>query len=239
MYREIKKKLLILENRKPWKPEIASYIEELHKVDWIYTDLKLDGSVMTRDLVERVVKGDFIAEASIQDHANIANHLNLFQRVRTMLEMGTELKEKYILRFYEDLVQPAAVQYRQNNPILFMLDNNPPHFHEMEDQMEVLVQWLHSPDPDLNPIQKAALLHNKIIEIYPFEQGSEMVARAAMYYQLLQSGYPVFSLDLSEQAYYDALRAYLKKEDLRPMYEAVLRGIYTKLEVMMQLTAWD
>ncbi len=238
MFREIKKKLLILENRKPWKPEVAAYIEEQGKVDWIYTSLRLDGSPMTRDQVERIVKGDFIAEASIQDHSRIANFLEFFRTVGDMLDMGVELKEKYILRFYKALMQPPVVQYRHSNPVLFMLDSNPPHFHEIEEQMEILAQWLAEPAPDNNKILRAAILHNKIIEIYPFEQGSEMIALAAMYYQLLLDGYPVFALNLSEPAYFDALRAWLKKEDVNPMYEALVKGIYTKLEVMMQLTDW-
>jgi hypothetical protein len=76
-----------------------------------------------------------------------------------------------------------------------------------------------------------------LVEIYPYETCSEAVARMAMYYELIRNGYPPVLLNLSEQEYYAAIRSYLKKEEIQPLYEPLERGVYNKLEIMMQLTA--
>ena len=103
--------------------------------------------------------------------------------------------------------------------------------------MDILLQWLSTADCDHNPILKAAYLHNKLIEIYPFETNSESIARMALYYELIRNGYPPVPLNISEQEYYMALEAYLKKENIQPIYEALERSVYNKLDVMLQLTA--
>ena len=118
-----------------------------------------------------------------------------------------------------------------------MLEYNPPHPSEIEEQMDILFQWLGEADFQSNPILRAAYLHNKLIEIYPFETHSEAVARMAMYYELIRNGYPPIMLNLSESEYYSAIKSYLKKEEIQPLYEPLERGIYNKLEIMMQLTA--
>ncbi len=237
MFREIKKKKLILENRKPYTREAAEYIEEINLNDWIYTSMRLDGSGISKTSVQRIVKGEFLINVSINDHSVIGNYHDAIRLSYDMADMEIELDERYLFRFYQILANPLKQEYRRTNPVLFMLDYNPPHPSEIEEQMEILFQWMRENDFQGNPILKAAHLHNKLIEIYPFETHSEAVARMAMYYELIRNGYPPVLLNLSEPEYYSTIRCYLKNEEIQPMYEPLERGVYNKLEIMMQLTA--
>ena len=237
MFREIKKKKLILENRKPYTRETAEYIEEINAVDWIFSSMRLDGSSIAKSGVQRIVKGDFLVDVSINDHAAVGDYQEAIKLAFDMADMGIELNEKYLYRIYEILANPEKLEYRRTNPILVMMDYIPPHPSEIEEQMEILFQWLNANDFENNPILKAAYFHNKLVEIYPFETHSEAVARMAMYYELIRNGYPPVLLNLNEQEYYDAIRSYLKKEEIQPLYEPLERGVYNKLEVIMQLTA--
>ncbi|NLY70122.1 MAG: hypothetical protein GX076_00300 [Clostridiales bacterium] len=237
MYREIKKKKLILENRKPFKREVARFIHELNTIDLIYSSMKLDGSNITRKIVERIVKGEFVIEANVSDHALITNYSDTVKLLYDMHELDVYLNEKYLFKIYSTLTKPDIVEYRKNNPVLRMIGYNPPHFKEIEEQMEILFQWLYKDRYLINPIEKAAYLHNKLIEIYPFETASEAVARIAAQYLLISNGYPPILWNISEQEYFDAIRLYIKTEDVGPIYDVLERGVFNKLEVMMQLTA--
>ena len=237
MFREIKKKKIILENRKPFTREAAEYIEEINRIDWIFSSMKLDGSNISQSGVEKILKGEFLVDITLNDHAAVGTYKDALRLAYDMADMEIELDEKYLLRFYEVLAEPETPGYRRTNPVLVMMDYNPPHPSEIEEQMEILFQWLHINDFLSNPILKAAYLHNKLIEIYPFETHSEAVARAAMYYELIRGGYPPILLSLSEQEYYSAICSYLKREEIQPLYEALEQGVYNKLEVMLQLTA--
>lgn len=236
MFREIKKKKLILENRKPYTKEVTEYIEELNLIDWIYTSIRLEGSDIAKISVQRIIKGDFLIDVTVNDHAAIGDYQEAIKLAYDMADMGIELDEKYLFKFYEILANPEKTEYRRTNPILVMMDYIPPHPSEIEEQMEILFQWMDSNDFDNNPILRAAYLHNKLIEIYPFETYSEAVARMAAYYELIKNGYPPIVLNLSETEYYSAIRSYLKKEEIQPMYEPLERAAYNKLEIMMQLT---
>ena len=237
MYREIKKKKLILENRKPYTRETAIYIDEMNLIDWIYTSMKLDGSSISKTGVQKIVKGEFITDATVSDHADIGSYQEAIKFAHDMADMEIELNEKYLFRFYQLLAHPENLEYRRTNPVLVMLDYNPPHPSEIGEQMEILFQLMNSNDFEGNPLMKAAYFHNKIIEIYPFETHSETIARMAMFYELIKNGYPPIQLNLSEQEYYSAIRIYLKKEEIQPIYEPLERGVYNKLEIMFQLTA--
>lgn len=237
MFREIKKKKLILDNRKPYEKETAEYIEEINLIDWIFTSLKLDGSGIGKTDVQKIVKGEFLVNVSISDHSAVGDYQEAIKLAYDMADMEIELTEKYLFRFYQILAKPEKPEYRRINPILVMLDYIPPHPSEIEEQMEILFQWMNSNDFQSNPILRAAYLHNKLIEIYPYETHSEAVARMAMYYELIRNGYPPVNLNFSETEYYAAIRSYLKKEEIQPLYEPLERGVYNKLEIMMQLTA--
>jgi Fic family protein len=237
MYREIKKKKLILENRKPYRKEVSQFLDELNRLDWIYSSMRLDGSNLSRPSVERILKGDFLIDVSVKDHSVISNYKNVIDRIYSMAEMDFYLNEKYMFKLYQILTNEKEIDYRKCNPVLRMIAYNPPHFKEIDEQMELLFHWLHSSASQTNPIEKAAYLHNKIIEIYPYETESEAMARIAAQYHLIQNGLPPILWNISEQEYYDAIRLYLKKEEIQPIYDVLERGVFNKLEIMMQLTA--
>lgn len=237
MFREIKKKRLILDNRKPYAKETAEYIDEINLVDWIYTCMRLEGSAIGKAGVRRIVKGEFIVDVSVSDHSAIGNYQDAIKLAYDMADMEVELTEKYLFRFYQILAGSVSQEYRRTNPVLVMLDYVPPHPDEIDEQMDILFQWMNTNDFENNPILRAAYLHNKLVEIYPYETHSEAVARMAMYYELIRSGFPPVLLNLSESEYFSAIRSYLKKEEIQPLYEPLERGVYNKLEIMMQLTA--
>ena len=236
MFREIKKKKLILDNRKPYARETAEYIDEINLVDWIYTSMRLDGSGIGKSDLQRIVRGDFVTGATVKDHSDVGNYHDAIRLAYDMADMEIELTEKYLFRFYQILANPGRPEYRRTNPVLIMLDYIPPPPSEIEEQMEILFQWMNTNDFESNPILRAAYLHNKLVEVYPYESYSEAVARMAMFYELIRNGFPPVSLNLSEQEYYGAIRSYLKNEEIQPLYEPLERGVYNKLEVMMQLT---
>lgn len=237
MYREIKKKKLILDNRKPYRKEVSQFLDELNRLDWIYSSMRLDGSNLSRASVERILKGEFLIDVSVKDHSTISNYKNVIDQIYDMVEMDFYLNEKYLFKLYQTLTNETESEYRKFNPVLRMISYNPPHFYEIEEQMELLFNWLHSGASETNPIEKAAYLHNKLIEIYPYKTDSEAMARIAAQYHLIRNGLPPILWNISEQEYYDAIHLYLKNENTQPIYDVLERGVFNKLEIMMQLTA--
>ena len=59
----------------------------------------------------------------------------------------------------------------------------------VSDRMDALLRW-YNEDSDLNPIEKAAILHTEFIKIHPFTDGNGRTARLLMNYELIKNGYP-------------------------------------------------
>jgi Fic family protein len=237
MFREIKKKKLILENRKPYRDDVRRFMDEMDRADWIYSSLRLDGSPLKRAEVEQIISGEFLIDVPVTEHAAIGSFSDTIRMLYDMSEMNISLDEKYLRKIHASLTDEETDEYRRNNPVLRMISYNPPHFNAIEEQLTLLFRWLASDASETNPIEKAAYLHNKLIEIYPFETGSEATARAAAQYYLITNGFPPILWNISEQEYYDAIRLYLKNEEIAPIREVLERGVYNKLDVMLQLTA--
>lgn len=251
MYREIKKRMLILKNRQPYHPEIAEYIDEMNRMDWICSCQRLSGEAVSRENIKRILEGELVVEVGLQTHQLIYRYAGMMKRIESMLEMGTNLGEREFLELYRFLMEPdsqlcpdgSATYYRRNNPVLAGWKYTPPDFREVEEQIKLLFHWLlckrDEIDPDTDPILRAAILHNRLVEIYPFDGDSAMMARVAMLYELRAAGFPPMRFGLNEQEYNEAITLYLKKEDSSPLYNALLTGICNQLGLMMQLTCID
>jgi len=237
MLREIKKRQIILESRKPYSTETGEYIKETNMLDWIHSSMRLDGGVMSRHETETILKGGFVENASINDHVLIERYHELINAAKDMNEMSYNFNKEMILTFQQKLTGEAAVSYRRGNPVLVSLNYNPPHPSEIEDQINIMMNWFYSDDMESNPVEKAVCLHNRLIEIYPFDIYSEANARAAMYYYLMEKGFPAFEIQMKEQEYNWAIAEYLKNENNGPLYREVEKSLYNKMDVLMQLTA--
>ncbi|MCL1808545.1 MAG: Fic family protein [Clostridiales bacterium] len=237
MFREIKKKLIILENRKPYSSETNKYIQEIDMADWIHSSLRLDGCALSRHEVETILRGDLVADASLDDHVIVERYGGLFKSAGDSLAISSCLSKEMMFSFQSRLAGGERAHYRKGNPVLLSINHNPPHPSEIEEQMDILMNWFYSEDMEANPILKAVCLHHRIIETYPFDMYSEAVARAAMFYFLMERGYPVFEISMSEQEYNRSVIEYLKKEDPQPFYQEAERSLLNKMELLIQLTA--
>ena len=236
MDRDIKKKQIILENRRPFTPEVRTRMQEMDLIDWITASMRLDGSPMGREQIEIILNGGFIEEFSLVEHVLVTRYNSLVAYARDLLEMTSTLNIEMLFAFQKKLSEEETPGFRRGNPVLIALDYNPPHPAEIKEQLSILIDWFYSDDEMFNPVKKAALLHHRVIEIYPFDEYSEAVARACMYYHLMQHGLPVCDIELSQQEYYAAIIAYLKKANVEPFYRSIERSMHKKMESLIELT---
>jgi Fic family protein len=208
----------------------------MNALDWIHGSMRLDGSTISREETETILKGGVVRSARLDDHVSVERYSGLIKATNDMLAMSYYINKKMLLAFHQKLTGDHQIGYRKENPVLLAYNYNPPHPSEIEEQMELVMNWFYSGGMEANPVLRAACLHLRIIEVYPFDTFSEAVARAAMYYCLMENGLPPFEISMREQEYNVAIMAYLKTEDPQPFYMEVERGLYNKMEVLTRLT---
>lgn len=235
MLSEILKKKKNIEKNAPWPMETATYIRELNALDWIATSLKLDGGNLSRESIKKMIAGEFITDVSLGEHQLIMNYESCMELCADMAELDIEIDVKHLDKIHACLVTPEKSTYRERNPVLLALDYNPPHFHEVSEQLKLVFHEVFMEDFGEDVVRKAVFIHNRIIEVYPYETQSEGTARCALQYELVRQGYPPIPFSLSESEYNHALIAYLKKGNEEPIYSATLRALYNKLDLIERL----
>ncbi len=252
VYREINKRRIILERRMPFSKDVYEFLDEMNITDMIFTSMQLDGGNMKRETIIGILKGNFYTDVSLMEHVKVQRYKELFLELNAMCRMKTEISEAVFSHVYK-IINDEEMSLREDNPVVYEWEYNPPHPREIKSMMNVLINWigrdgraydnanpLETPDLRESPsdfVLRAAYLHCRIVEIYPFGDKSAELARIMMYYYLMLKGYPVFRLDMNEQQYNTAIGEYLKNGNIGMFYEEIGRALFKKTELMMQITA--
>ena len=247
MYGEIQRKLELAESRKPYGERLEKFIRETDQVDWIFSCLRLGGSALTRESVQAILRGELVTEGALADHQKLHDYVDAMKRLVGMREMQYDLLSASGMKKLYRTVFGEEPMYRRRDPVLHQWDYLPPHFTELEEQMTLLYSQVDdwkdgaelSDGSRSNPLLQACCLHMRLLEVYPFGEETEDLARFALLYEMTRAGFPVTVISMSEQEYNICIMEYLKTGDIRPFYRAMERAVYNKLEVILQITAED
>ena len=230
----IAEKFITISHCKPFPTEIQKYLKESCVAEWIWSSLRIEGSLVRRQQVADMLQGELVKDVSLGEYAAVDRYWNLFPFIYNLLNMETELDLSVTKQLYDHL-DPDNSGYRRSNPILRQWDYNPPHFKDVEEKMQELFHWYGNASYPGNPLMKGVVLHNRLLEIYPFGDDSGMMARLTLLYHLMDNGLYPFVLTISETEYNKAMIKYLKDRDSSSLYHAVEKGVYNRLEILEQM----
>ena len=236
MLREIRKKLVILHNRRPFPEQVRSYLADLEKREWLYMNLRLSGSSLGPEDVDTVLQGGCILNAPIEEHLMITRLEELRQYIYRLSDMEADLSLQMIRDMHTILTGHKAKDFRKGNPVLLEYGASPLLPGEIPGEMAGLVDFARKREEGENPFLKAARLHNRCMEIYPYSEKTPELARAILYYTLARNGLPMAALDLSEEEYNQEIAAYLAGGGSQALADHLMQAVRNRLELMIQLT---
>ena len=222
MIREIRKKLVVLSNRSPFPQTVKDYIDHLEKLDWIYMNLKLDGSPLTRDECEKILIGEPVMNGSIMDHVMVQKLDELRSQLYDLSDRGIDVGPELIKS------TPQIVEYGYT-PVLPS---------EIPSAIKRFAVYSNETDEFENPFEKAAGIHNRYLAIYPYKDGNQITARALMEYYLLLKGLPMAYIGDSEMEYNSMFAEFCRTGESKPLAEHLEKAVLDRLELMIQLTGY-
>jgi Fic family protein len=97
-------------------------------------------------------------------------------------------------------------EYRDSEVRISGSEWKPPTASEVPEQMEKIVKEYRKSKQTLHPVELAAWLHNRLVQVHPFTDGNGRSARLAMNWVLIRKKFPpvVISVQNKEQ-YYSAI----------------------------------
>lgn len=182
---------------------------EEKRIQWVLMNLRLSGSAMNTEQAAKIAAGEYVLEASLEEHLLVTKLLDALTLMEQLLGLQEELCTKTLYRFYRVFSGGEAGNFRKRTPVLAHLSHSPVLPQEIEEELTRMFRALHG-HPVVNPLEAAAFVHHELMRIYPFDQCNELIARAAMEYELLYLGMDLYPITLSESAYNSALANYMK-----------------------------
>lgn len=243
MFREVKKKMVILRNRMPFPDKAKCYFSDTEMQDWIYTNMKLEGSGLSKDHVAALLTGEVIRGTAIGEHVMAQRLKELLDKMYEYASMNWPLDVHVIEDFHRIIIgekSPAPIEYRRRNLIVQEYDSIPcvpgqiPHAMQ---QLQLFILRKKDVEATSEEIFDVAVkIHNSIIEIFPYGETDKILARAAMDYYLMLQGYPAGILQTSEEDYNQMVLKALKTGDVKELKGEIMSGILASLGFMIQLT---
>ena len=237
MIREIRKKLVVLSNRSPFPAAVKEYIDHLEKLDWIYMNLRLDGSPLSRGETENILGGEMVINGRIMDHVLVERLGELRRELYDLGQRGLDVSPE-LIRIIAAKTGADSTEFRKTTPQLVEYEYTPVLPAEIPGAMSDFLAFAGHRDEFENPFEKAASLHNRLLAIYPFKEGNQIVARALMEYYLLREGFPMAYLDMSESEYNGKFCDYCRNGSSKPLADILTKAVLDRLELMIQLTGY-
>lgn len=227
-----------LDAHRPLPPEQVANVEAWLNLEYTYTSNAIEGNTLNRAETALVIeKGITVQGKLLREHLEAVNHARAVELIYALVGKGhQELSEEDIKRLHKIVLTGInnewAGLYRRVNVFIAGADVEPPPPNAIPERMAALMAWLDR-QQETHPAKIAADLHFKFVEIHPFIDGNGRTARLLMNLILLQHGYPLAIIKMSERlTYMMAINEGTVSGDLRPFRKI----IYTAIE--RTLDAW-
>lgn len=189
-----------LDHYRPLDKQQLKLLDQDIRIEHVWSSNAIEGSKLGRFETEEIINrgmtsggesvGDILAAIDLNQAYDYM--LDLASRDQPLTQIAIRDINKIVLAksnpewggIYRAVeVHPAGIKFR---PYAEPFD--------IEPEMNDLIEWSHTANKELHPVQYAADLHYKFVTIHPFRDGNGRTARLLMNFALTEKGYPIINI---------------------------------------------
>lgn len=231
----------LLQSSRPLSPTIVVKLRERFMLEMTYNSNAIEGNTLTLKETYLVLsEGITIKGKSLKDHLEAKNHHEALEFIFEQVEHDSQHTiSEHLIRELQSLVigsidRSIAGTYRDVEVAITASSYQPPLATEVPSKMADLIKWFRKEQSKLNPVELAAILHHKLVNIHPFADGNGRTARLLMNIILLQAGYPlVIILKNDRRKYYDTL-SIADNGNINPFITFIARAVERSLDLYLE-----
>jgi Fic family protein len=228
-----------------FRPLPKHTLHSLHEntlLEWTFNSNAIEGNTLTLSETKVVFEGLTIGGKSMQEHLEVLNHREAILFLEELVRAGAALSEWEIKQVHALILKGIdpenAGVYRRENVIISGAKHRPPGHLLVKEAMERMVALYNGAWQKLHPVERAALLHSKLVEIHPFIDGNGRTARLLLNFELMKSGYPPAIIRQEERpAYYDSLDLAHTTGDYCDFIRLVAGAVAAALDLWLSVVA--
>jgi Fic family protein len=230
-----------LDKLRPLRPEHVMALKDYFKIGLTYTSNALEGNSLTETETKIVIEdGLTIGGKPLKDHLEAVGHADAYEFMLS-LAGRRELTERHILHlhqlFYRRLDEKEAGRYRTMPVFITGSKHLPPAATQVPVRMRTFCKAIPGKRKQLHPVDFAAWLHFRLVNIHPFIDGNGRTARLMMNVALLQDGYPIVIIPpILRREYIDTLEScHSMKREPEPFFNFIARAAIESLRDYLRL----
>ena len=197
--------------QKNFKKEWKKYPESIKKeilvdlsISFTYNTNAIEGSTITLDETEGIIKRKIAPNKPIRDVQETINHSKVFfKAINEKSKLSNELMLNWHKEIFSDTKPDIAGRFRD---YLVKVGNyRAPDWQDINKLIKEFFEWYNN-NKNMHPVEFAARAHYKFEKIHPFGDGNGRIGRLIIAYILRKSNYPLLIIEYKKRkSYYHAL----------------------------------
>ena len=208
--------------------------DEIASIDFVFTTLTTEGVPITRqdaNLAYRIAEKGAI---DVRDE-NLRIALGMMKGLRLIKETPKGLDKKFILNLHGTIMSEYGEKhpgkYRTRPAKIYLKSQErseevafkPAQPMQIPEKTYALIKWYNENCGKLNAIELAAILHLRIYQIHPFDDGNKRMSRLLLNKAFFDNGYPILNISQPPEPYFDTLINSVESGKEKPFVEFVYK----------------
>lgn len=242
MQERLDEKLSRLNSYRPLPEAAVRKLRERFGIEMTYNSNAIEGNSLTLKETFLVInEGLTIKGKPLKDHLEAKGHSEALEYLFELVdnERRNTLSERLIRELNQivmrDIDKEWAGRYRNSNVVIGGAGHAPPEAVDVPRLMRELTSWLRQNSKAMHPVELAAVLHHRLVNIHPFFDGNGRTSRLAMNVVLLQAGFPLVVVLKNDRKRYYRTLSEADKGNLVPFVRFIAQAVQRTLDIYLKV----
>ncbi|MBI5227808.1 Fic family protein [Candidatus Micrarchaeota archaeon] len=236
IFERILKRKKELEALKPFDQNALHKLQETFRVDLTYNSNAIEGNLLSLNETKLVLEeGITIGGKTLSEHLEATNHAKAIDFLES-LALKKQVSELDVLNIHAiilDRINPQnAGFYRIGGVRISGTNYVPPNAAKIPKLMQEVYRLLNAKSGE--PIETAAIIHQKFVDIHPFIDGNGRTARLLLNLYLMRNNYPpVILLKAERKKYIRTIMEGQLGKNYAPFVNFVAKAVERSLDIYL------
>ncbi len=240
LQKRLESKLRKLNSLRPPPPSAVKKLQEQFELEMTYNSNAIEGNSLTQKETFLVLhEGITIKNKPLKDHLEATDHKEALEYLYDLVshDKNHTISEHLIKNLHQIVTRGTekdwAGRYRNANVMIGGAKHRPPDAMQITNLMNELINWVTEQQSKLHPIELAAILHHKFVNIHPFFDGNGRTGRLLMNITIMQAGYPLTIILKNDRKKYYQVLAEADKENYEPLVQFIAKNVERSLAIYL------
>ncbi len=235
-YSRILKKKNALDRLRPFDRGSLAKLQETSRVELTYNSNAIEGNSLSLSETKIVLEeGITVGGKSMKEHLEVTNHSKAIDFVESLVNK-LSIEEIDVLNLHalilDRIDHENAGFYRRGAVRISGTTHTPPSPAKVPALIKEVYSLLKTKGGE--PIETAAMVHQKFVDIHPFIDGNGRTARLLVNLYLMRNGYPpVIILRAERKKYINTITKARAERDITPFSNFLAKAVERSLDIYL------